>query len=128
MKNLYYRGAYFPTLQKKSKYGQAVFALLVRSSGLTDKTGTLDTLNKVFLAEEVYHYQGGDDKNTCCISDDRIPQGLTCVGCLQRNRHGLINIRHQICLIHGVNEEQGRVEVVRPLPREGEEEDGRISA
>jgi hypothetical protein len=55
----------------------------LQNVGLTNKTGTLDTLNEVFLAEEVNNYQGSDNQDTCRISDNGIPQALACVTRLQ---------------------------------------------
>lgn len=100
--------------KKKGRIRESAYSSL-KNVGLTNKTGTLDTLNKVFLAEEINHYQGSDNQDTRRISDNGIPQALTCVVRLQRNRNGFIDIRHEIGFVQGVDEEQGRIEVVRPL-------------
>ena len=89
---------------------------------LTNKTGTLNTLNKVLLAEQVNDYQRQNDQQATGI--------LNCVLIQSPTREGRIAKRFgdlAIKSIHGLNirihEELVHVELVGPLPREGEQED-----
>ena len=91
---------------------------------LTYETGTLDTLYKVLLTEEVHYYKRSDDHKARRIlynsfeeSVYRVSVELYLEGAGHRNEVG-----HCPRTVWTVEEESG-IELVCPLPREGEEED-----
>ena len=86
-----------------------------------DDTGALDTLNEVSLAEHVDDYERSDNEQSAGISDRCLICGSRCK-VLDKERFRYRNdIRHKRRT--GRGKEQIRVEVIRPLPREREQED-----
>ena len=83
------------------------------------KSRTLDTLYQILLAEEVYYYERSYYHNSASISYSRVIQVLSRIIGSER-RGDSYYLRHQNRL--GRSEEEVRVEVVRPLPRECEQE------
>ena len=89
--------------------------------GLTDDTRALDTLNEVSLAEQVNNNQRCHNEQCAGIVNRGIEQALSRIGGDKRLRHR-DDTGHQYRF--GIREEYGGVEVVGPLPREREQEDG----
>ena len=88
---------------------------------ICSKTRTLNTLYQEVLAEEVHDNQRKDDKQSAGVSDCRVVEILTGIVSRKRRRN-IYNVGHEHCLV-GRKEERG-VEVIGPLPREGNEEYG----
>lgn len=85
-----------------------IYVILVRS-----KSGTLDTLYKILLTEEVHNDQRSDDHKTASVSDSCVVQVLSCIVGLKCGRN--VNyIRHKNRL--SCCEEHSRIEVISPLP------------
>ena len=84
---------------------------------ICSKSGTLNTLYQEVLAEEVHDNQRKDDEQSAGVSDCRVVEILTGIVCLKR-RGNVYNVGHEHRLV-GREEERG-VEVIGPLPREGE--------
>ena len=86
-------------------------------------TGSFNTLHKRLLTEKVQNHKGEDNHNTASIINRCIVKRLCRIACCSFQAFGdLQNIWHQVnCL---TREEDRGVEVIRPLPAEGEQEDG----
>ena len=89
---------------------------------LANETGTFNTLYQVLLAEEIHYYERSNDHDRRSISDSIVIYALSCVGSLEMLGN-IYYVRHHKRSDVGVTgEEEVGVEVVGPLPREGEDE------
>ena len=91
---------------------------------LAYETGTFNPLHQVTLAEQINDYQRKDNQKSCGVTDGRVEHTLTCVGGLEALRNHTEYIGQEQSLVDVTGEEQGGIEFVCPLPREGEQEDG----
>ena len=88
---------------------------------LADDTGSFDTLYQESLAEQVNDDQGCNNQQTASISESGDIQVTCREVCFKRlGRHD--DIGHQSHT--GAGEEDGGIEVIRPLPAECKQEDG----
>ena len=85
---------------------------------LSYETGALNTLNEVSLTEQIHNDKRRYNHQACCILYYVVIESFARVIRRQGLRNYRINVGHKVYLITGVCEEYGRVELVRPLPRE----------
>ena len=91
---------------------------------LAYKTGTLNTLYKILLSKEVNYYEGRDNHNTAGILDYVEVERLTRILGVKMLGNVLDNVgHHPRTVILRTDEEETCVELIRPLPGEGKEED-----
>ena len=108
--------------------GKRRFTPKFTNQKLAYETGTLNTLYEISLTEEVKNDKRHNNHHTTGVLNYVVVNAGTCHVILSKSTGNvLIYIRHHVNLVRCTElcgKEYARIELICPLPREGEEEDG----